>query len=245
MSLTFSASPRALSRALKNVVAMVTELRGEPATKIPWVEIVVALPTGPTGGRLHATGRGLYTAGMDSAEIWGDVPGRATIRVLAANPEKTDEVDDLLKLAMAIQRTSSARDARVHLTIEDGVSLAAYYGEEFLGELGEVDPGRETRGTQFQLGWFEEVVDAYNTIVAAPPTTKRLAFDLALLARLKDVKTESGVQVADFKVHPHSNTVGIAMGETFRGLYEGIDRIGYAMGGSWGDGPGSPESLLN
>lgn len=242
--LTVSASPRALSRMLKNVIAMVTELRGEPATTMPYVLISAESLTDRTDAVLRATGRGLYTAGTDSVEAWSDVPGRAAVRVLAVNPDKTDEVDDLRKLATAIGSTSTARDARVFLVITDRHSVSVSYGETFLGELGEVDPEGQLDGDEATLGWFEEVHDALDGIVRAPETTRRLAYSVSLLSRLKDIKTENGCTVADFKVHPQHNTVGIALGETFRGLYEGIDRFGYATGGPWGDGPGNPDCLL-
>lgn len=239
-----SSHPRSLANVLKNVVAAM----GEPAASSkpgpnPYVQIVVESPIGPIEGVLRATGVGLYMGATDSLEIAGEDDGRtASVRVLAKNVEKTDVVDDLQKLAMAIQRTSTAKDARVHLEIRDRHSIAAYYGAEFLGELGEMDPEGTLAGDEEFEGFYEEFERELEETMAQPETTKRLAFTLDLIARLREVKADSSV--VDYKVHPDKPLVALAMGPTFRALYAGIEREGYAAGGRWGGGAGSPASII-
>jgi hypothetical protein len=244
--LRISAHPKSLAGVLKNVVAAMSEpsASSKPGP-VPYVRLEVYAPVGPVEGELTAMGVGRYVVGMDSLEIEGEDSGAyAGIRVLGKNPEKTDVVDDLYKLAMAIQRTSTAKDARVHLVVKDRESIAAYYGEEFLGELGEMDPEGDLEGDEEFAGFYENYLDMLEQTTKAPETTRRLMFNLDLINRLKDIKTD-GPSIVDYKVNPESLAVAIAIGPTFRALYVGIERDGFADGGPWRNGPGSPECLID
>ena len=246
MAVTFRVNPKTLANVLHNALTMA---KGRKPVQ-PLISLRYTYDPHRGLGQVTAIGVSQYTAGLDWADVeQGTEDGYAEIRVLGANPEKTDVVDDLTKLGSAIRSTSAAKDAAVTVTIEHRNSITVQYGEELLGELGDADEYDLTSGMDGQPGTFERVEDLIDQVNDCASPDGPVGFSLDVIARVKDLKitgmpADSGV--VDLAAHPDptKNLVGVAVGPRFRGVVAGIDRAVYAKGGPWLDGPGEPSHLL-
>jgi hypothetical protein len=244
MAVTFRVNPKTLANVLHNALMMA---KG----KKPVQPLVLLRYNWDQGkGQLTAVGVSQYSAGLDWTEVQGGTEdGYAEIRVLGANPDKTDIVDDLTKLGSAIRSTSAAKDALVSVTIEHKHSMTVEYGEDLLGELADADEYDLTTGMEGQPGIFDRVEDLVDQVNACPAPAGPVAFSLEIITRCKDLKltgmpADSGVMDLASHPDPSKNLVGVAVGPSFRGLVATIDRGVYAKGGPWLDGPGDPSHLL-
>jgi hypothetical protein len=237
---TFRVNPKTLANTLHNALTMAKGKK--PVQPL----ILLRYDYRPGGkGELTAIGVSQYSAGMDWCEVEGGTDGHAEIRVLGANPEKTDVVDDLTKLASSVRSTSAAASALVTVTIEHKQRMTVEYGTELLGELGDGDEYDLTTGMDGQPGTFDIVEDLIYQVNDCPQPDGPVALNLDIIARCKDLKIMES-QVMDLAAHPDptKNLVGVAVGPRFRGLVASIDRAVYAKGGPWLDGPGDASHLL-
>lgn len=251
MAVTFRVNPKTLANVLHNALTMA---KGRKPIQ-PLMYLRYTWDQERETGQLMAIGVSQYTAGLDWCDVStapdprGLMDGYSEIRLLGANPEKTDVVDDLTKLASAIRSTSAAKDAQVGITMEHRHSITVQYGEELLGELGDADEYDLTSGMDGQPGIFGRVEDLIDQVNDCRHPDGPVAFSLDVIARVKDLKitgmpADSGV--VDLAAHPDptKNLVGVAVGPRFRGVVAGVDRAVYAKGGPWLDGPGEPSHLL-
>jgi len=248
MAVTFRVNPKTLANLLHNALTMAKGRK--PVQPLIYLRYTWDQERGT--GQLMAIGVSQYSAGLDWCDVSTDPDPRglmdsySEIRLLGANPEKTDVVDDLTKLASAIRSTSAAKDAVVGVTMEHKHSFTVQYGEELLGELGDGDEYDLTAGTDGKLdGVFDKVEDLIDQVNGCPCPDGPVAFNLDVIARVKDLKV-SETMVMDVAAHPDpsKNLVGVAVGPRFRGLVSAIDRGVYAKGGPWLDGPGDASHLL-
>jgi len=239
---TFRVNPKTLANVLHNALTMA---KGRKPVQ-PLISLRYTWDPERGLGQITAVGVSQYSAGLDWADVeTGTEDGYAEIRVLGANPDKTDVVDDLTKLASAIRSTSAARDAVVGVTIDHRHSITVQYGEELLGELADGDEYDLADGVDGGRGIFEVVEDLIDQVNDCPSPEGPVAFNLDIVARCKDLKvTESAVMDVAAHPDPSKNLVGVAVGPRFRGVVAGIDRAVYAKGGPWLDGPGEPSHLL-
>lgn len=237
----FQAHPAALYNVLNNVVTIHKEKPSETGQPLIYLRYQWDEGAQPPQGQLMAIGLGRYAAGLDWLPAEGGTQdGYAEVRVQGINLAKTDIVDDLKKLASGIRGTSTARAARVFVTMRHKHSISVSYGEELIGELADMDPFDQT------VGQFNHVEDMVDDLISQPTLAGPMAFKVGILARLKDIKVTGGapdMEVVDIAKHPNHNLVGLAVGPTFRGLIGAIGREEYAAGGPWKDGPGRPDHL--
>jgi hypothetical protein len=231
MSIKFVAQPKALSVMLKNVLAFTKETgkgkRGSP-------DVLLQVDKDGRDGTVAAVGFARYAACRDWLEVRGvegDEVGQ--LLLLGHNDQKTDVLDDLQKLAMAIGKTSTAAGAQVFVEIHHRQKITVEYGGELVGEL--ADTGRSAAPHER----LEDVLDKGEWGPLAGPT----ALQIETVARLRDVKSDS--PVVDLAQLPgDSEKVALQVGDSFMGIISAVDRDLFASGGPWGDGPGSPEKLL-
>lgn len=230
-SLRFVLPPKGFSDLLKNVI-----------------EFTSALPRRRDGVLLHAerddrqgSVSAIAVAYSGAARDWAPIAGAegdgaVSILVQATAPEKSDVIDDLWKLAMAIGKTSSAKDAQVFVTIEHRRKITVEYGGQLVGELPDL------RGTSLELHQYVDDLLDRDTVRYAGPT----AFMVETLKALTKIRTATKTTVVDVAVLPDNEGAAImALGPTFRGVLAAVDRDLYARGGPWRDGPGTPLSLVD
>lgn len=221
---SFNLHPKNLANLFSNLVAIGKQKAGEPAgSPVAMLRYNFDDETGV--GQLAGVSCSRYCAGLDWVEVYGGEQGYAEVVVLLVNPEKTDLVDDLAKLATQVRGTGTAQDSRVHVTMRDGHSITVVSGEQVIGELGEADSGRRYGAV------LDRVEDELDAVLSAPQKPTPTAFNIDLLGRLKDVKA-TGLPatwgMVDMFHHPELDVVAVAVGPTFRGLVGSIARGGYA-----------------
>jgi hypothetical protein len=244
MVISFRANPKALANVIHNALTMAKEKN----PRQPLLLLRYTWDTDRATGQIMAIGMSKFTAGLDWMDVeQGTEDGYAEIRVLGVNPDKTDIVDDLTKLASAIRKASAAASALVGVTIDHKHMLSVQYGEEFLGELADADEYDLTSGNEGEPGFFEKVEDMVDQINNHPAPVAPTAFNLEVIGKCKDVKVTGMPMdwgVIDLAKHPDKDIIGVAVGPTFRGVVGAVDREGYAQGGRWMDGPGDPSHLF-
>jgi hypothetical protein len=246
MAVTFRVNPKTLANTLHNALTMA---KGRKPLH-PFILLRYNYNWDQGKGELTAVGVSQYSAGVDWCSVEaGTEDGYAEIRLLGVNPEKTDVIDDLTKLASAIRSTSAAKDALVTVTIDHKQSITVEYGADLLGELGDADEYDVTAGMENHPGIFDKVEELIYQVNDCGAPDGPVAFNLDIIARCKDLKvtgTPADSGVMDLAAHPDptKNLVGVAVGPNFRGLVASIDRAVYAKGGPWNDGPGEPSHLL-
>lgn len=240
----FRANPKALANVLHNALTMAKAKN----PRQPLIMVRYNWDAERGQGQVTAIGMSQHTAGLDWMDVEsGTEDGYAEIRLMSVNPEKTDIVDDLTKLASVIRSTSASKDALVGVTIEHKRSITVQYGEELLGELADADEWDLTTGMDGAPGFFDKVEDMVDQLNSMPAPAGAVAFSFDTISRVKDLKV-TGMPadwgVMDLAKHPEKDIVGVSVGPTFRGVISAIDRDGYAKGGRWLDGPGEPSHLL-
>lgn len=240
----FRANPKGLANMLHNALTMAKA----KSPRQPLIYLRYTWDADRATGQLTAMGISQFSAGLDWMDVeQGTEDGYAEIRLLGVNPEKTDLVDDLTKLASAIRATSAAASAVVGVTIDHKRSISISYGEQFLGELADGDEYDLTTGMEGAPGMFEKLEDLIDEMNSQTPRAAPAAFSLDVIGRCKDLKI-TGMPgdwgVVDLVQHPTKNYVGVAVGPRFRGVVASIDRACYSEGGRWSDGPGEPSHLF-
>jgi hypothetical protein len=231
MSIKFVVQPTELATMLKNVLAFTKEIgkgkKGSP-------DILLQVDREGRAGTAAAIGFARYAAARDWTDVMG-VEGDEVAQVLvrARAEQKSDVIDDLHKLAMAIDKTSKAKGAQVFVEIHHRQKITVEYGGELVGEL--ADSGASTQPHEA----IDELLE--RTDWSNPPGPK--AFLVETMARLKDVKSVS--PVVDMAQLPgNEDVVALQVGDSFIGVIGTVDRDVFAAGGPWGDGPGTPGRLL-
>lgn len=232
MALQFILPPAALSAILKSVLAFTATTKGQPPR---YPHVLLHAERDGRRGIVAVTGFSRALAARDWAPTMGAEGDEvAEVLLVAANPENTELVDDVHKLAQAVGKLSKAADARVFVTVVDGARLTVEYGGQLVGELAAVQVP-DSWGSWDRLdGWLSA-----DTQPLAGPTT----FLLDTIGRL--TKIPGGI-AADLAAIPDlPGFVKVAVGPTFRALMATVDRHLFAAGGPWGDGPGTEEHLLD
>lgn len=217
--------PKELADAFKSVLEFTKDPRGNPDVMLDCVD-----------NALSIIAVGQHNAARQTVAVEG-ADGSATVLVLARNKDKSDELDDLVKLASAVTPStatgiSSAKGNRVFVEIEDGVRLTILDGQRLVGEL--PDTGNAVRMHE----WLEEQLANRDW----KPTPGPLALSIDTASRLSKIKSDS--PVVDLAVTGSGNMARLQCGTRFMGLVTTVDRELFAKGGPWGAGPGSPEKLL-
>lgn len=221
---------------------LVKPVAGDPQDLMPSVLISPQSPTGDTPGSLLILGASPYVGALEEVAIVNTTPfDPADIDVVKVAPVKTEVIDDLTKALSALSKTSKARDAVITLEVEQGARIAFYAGTTLIAEL----PAHGTPRSYFEavLSW----IDADPTQLTAPTM-----FNAGVLSRFKGVRARGGgnkppnVDLAG-DVTPQGARAPrllFKIGETLTGVVATINRDQFAAGGPWGDGPGTPGSIL-
>lgn len=223
---TFDIHPRALADALANAVDM-----GKDKLTRPLICLRASANT------LHVYGRGLYTAGKDSRPFKAELAQYAEIIL---TEEEGAELAQTLRGVEGVGR----KETTVAVYIQERDRLKVQYGEDILCDLPDADPEQLTYGEPDDMSDWDEIDDMLTAVAMAElsgPSMARFGFQKDILARLNKIRSDSPVM--DIALHPNSHAVGIAVGTNFRALVAGIDRDKFAVGGTWGDGPGKPDML--
>ena len=219
--------PKELADAFKSVLEFTKDDKGNPDVMVDYNE-----------GVLSIVGVGRYNAARQTVAVEpGDGSVDSTVLVQGRRKGKSDEVDDLVKLASSVTPStatgiSSAKGNRVTVEIEDGARLTILDGQRLVGEL----PDSGNGATMHE--WLENNLATR----AWGPTSGPLALSIDTASRLSKIKSDS--PVVDLAVTGSGNMARLQCGTRFMGLVTTIDRELFAKGGPWGAGPGSPEKLL-
>lgn len=228
----FTLPPSAFARMMKSVLGVTADKNGQPP-RYPY--LLVHAERDNREGTLSVAAMSRCVCARDWAPIMG-VEGDEAAELLlpGLNPAKTDVVDDLHKLAMAVSKTSSAAAARVFVTVHHQDRLTVEYAGQLVGELAHVVDPHPLPAHMW--GQLDDWLDADDLALAGPT-----AFMLDTLGRL----TKVAGTVADLAAVPDlDGAVRVAIGPTFRALVSTVNRPLYTAGGPWGDGPGAPDHLL-
>ena len=219
--------PKELADAFKSVLEFTKDDKGNPDVMVDYSE-----------GVLSIVGVGRYNAARQTVAVEpGDGSVSSTVLVQGRHKGKSDELDDLVKLASAVTPStatgiSSAKGNRVVVEIEDGVRLTILDGQRLVGEL------PDTGGVATMHEWLEGCLATRTW----RPTSGPLALSIDTASRLSKIKSDS--PVVDLAVTGSGNMARLQCGTRFMGLVTTVDRELFAKGGPWGAGPGSPEKLL-
>lgn len=219
--------PKELADAFKSVLEFTKDDKGNPDIMVDYANDTLSI-----------VGVGRYNAARQVVSIEpGDESVSSTVLVQGRRKGKSDELDDLVKLASAVTPStatgiSSAKGNRVVVEIEDGVRLTILDGQRLVGEL--PDTGNAVRMHE----WLEEQLANRDW----KPTSGPLALSIDTASRLSKIKSDS--PVVDLAITGSGNMARLQCGTRFMGLVTTVDRELFAKGGPWGAGPGSPEKLL-
>ena len=219
--------PKELADAFKSVLEFTKDNKGNPDIMVDYAD-----------GTLSIVGVGRYNAARQVVSVEsGDGSLGSTVLVQGRHKGKSDELDDLVKLASAVTPStatgiSSAKGNRVTVEIEDGTRLTILDGQRLVGEL--PDSGNSVRMHE----WLEKQLASREW----KPTPGPLALSIDTAGRLSKIKSDS--PVVDLAVTGSGSMARLQCGTRFMGLVTTVDRELFAKGGPWGTGPGSPEKLL-
>lgn len=234
MAASFAVHPRELSQALDNAYLVGKDKVGNKvstrkradgsleAFTSSRVEVVRILVDG-TDVKLY--GRGLHTAGIasvvaDSGEGHGDV---------------CIQEDAAAELAKALRGVEGAgrKGSQVMVVIDGGLAITA--GTETICDLKNEDTA------DFYAEEWARIDAALQRAETAPEARTPLLLSKDMLQRINRLKSDG--DYVDL-VQIGGNTCAFKIGAGFIGLAEAIGREGFAAGGPWATGPGSPEQLL-
>lgn len=223
---TFQIHPKVFADALKSVLGFTKDAKG-----IPDVLLEVAQ------GQLRIVAIGQHCAARQAVRIEGIGDAEEAVLVLGHNPEKTDVVDDLAKIAQGSTPgtktgISSAKGATLAVTIKDGQKFEVMDGANLIGEL--PDTGRDSKAHD----WLDENLSGESIALDGPE-----AFSVSTITKLSSIKSDS--PVVDFARLKGTRYMVLKCGTEFMGLMTPVDRESFVQGGPWHDGPGSPEKLLS
>lgn len=236
---SFAIHPVDLADVLHNSVEISKEAKGIP--NVP--HVMLAYEPGAEAGVVLGYGVGRYAGGRTAARLEG-LPATESASVCI-------ERDVAAALQSQVRKIKGGKAARAHVTIypepttitvkneygqeeQSTVNLVVTAGEDTLADLLDSDPDG-TWDTAFDL--LDDLLSAGVTPLDTP-----VAFSTDVFSRLGKIRADG--PAIDLRRTKHERIVGVAIGSGFRGIIGDVDRETFAVGGPWGDGPGSPDHLF-